>query len=494
MASWIQIRALEEVSSKGLDHYIAWVLTKSDFLYFLDSPIHFWARINQRATPKPLSMFEQHLFEQGMQAEQLAKKFVEDVVLGRYEDAEILWQPSFTTDQLESRADAIIFDRTHNVYDVYEIKSSTSVKKEHKFDLGFQAIVYEENIEVRDYFLIHLNKEFVRKGEINIEALFLTSHMNTPVREGKRDVKNLIEQALLLADLRDPKDLETCLKPSDCVCEDICHPDLQAGSIFEINGLRKNKKLELIDMGVATIIEVPEDFALPAGQSKQVRAAKEGQPIIEAGEIQEELASLEYPLFFLDYEAFNPAIPYFDGYRPYQYIPFQYSLHIIEANGSKTEQIEYLDLDQGDPGERLAQHLLEHMQDSGSIIVWNKSFEMGRHKEMAALYANYREKLLGLNERIYDLMNIFRKGLYAHPEFKGKYSIKKILPVLVPDLSYESLNIPSGDETMMIWNDIHLGKLAKEKIEGTRIDMLEYCKLDTLAMLRIWEHLRTLAQ
>jgi len=247
-----------------------------------------------------------------------------------------------------------------------------------------------------------------------------------------------------------------------------------------------------MDLGISKILAVPEDYALPSGQAKQVQAAKLGRPIIDIGEIQKEISSLEFPLYFLDYEAFNPAIPYFDGYKPYQYIPFQYSLHIVERDGSKTVQTEYLDLDQGDPGKRLAKQLLENIGMSGAIIVWNKSFEMSRHKEMAAMYPNYREQLLELNERIYDLMNIFRKGLYAHPEFKGKYSIKKILPVLIPELSYESLNIPSGEETMMIWNDIYLGKLAKEKTKGSRIDMLEYCKLDTLAMVRIWECLRLL--
>lgn len=474
--------------------YTLRVLTKSNFLSFLDSPIHFWAQRNNQAVHIPLSMFEQHLFEQGKEAEILAKRYMYEVVAPKYEDAEILWQPKYKTKQLEAIADAVIYDRRNDVYDVYEIKSSTRVKPEHAYDLTFQAIVAAESINIRNVNLVHLNRDYVRQGEININELFVVVNLNDEVGLRTDEVQIQIQNALAIAELPNPTNLETCLVPRDCPCKSICHPNLRGGSIFEINGLRKKKKIELLAMNVDTIAEVPADFALPPGQLRQVQAAQSGDVLIEIEAIREELSALEYPLYFVDYEAFNPAIPYFDGYRPYQYIPFQYSLHIIEENGSKTEQIEYLDLDAGDPAERLANHLLEHIGESGSLIVWNKSFEMGRHREMAQMYAELRDQLLALNERVYDLMQLFRKGHYAHPDFKGKYSIKKVLPVLAPGLSYESLRIPNGAETMLIWNDIHLGKYPKERIEGTTVDMLEYCKLDTLAMVRIWEHLNEIIE
>ncbi len=353
------------------------MLTKSDFLLFLDSPIHYWARINNRATPKPLSLFDQHLFEQGKEAERLAKRYIYEVVAPSYADAEVLWQPTYKANELESRADAVIYDHKDDVYDVYEIKSSTSVKKEHEFDVTFQSIAYEANIKVRNIFLVYLNGEFIKNGEINIAELFSTINMNEQVAERRDEVAIAIQEALAVAGLKAPDSLEACLNPSDCICVDICHPDLQSGSIFEINGLRKNKKQELLKMGVSTILDVPEDYVLPTGQLKQVQVAKVGKPIIETEEIQKEISSLEFPLYFVDYEAFNPAIPYFDGYKPYQYIPFQYSLHIVDKQGEETTHFEYLDADQGDPGERLAQQLLENIGESGSIIVWNKSFEMG---------------------------------------------------------------------------------------------------------------------
>lgn len=470
------------------------MITKSDFLEFQKSPIHYWASINNLALTKPPSLFDQHLFEQGKEAERYAKRYIYEVVAPGYAEADVLWQQTYSTAELESRADAVIYDRKNNVYDIYEIKSSTGVDKENEIDVTFQSIVYEDKITVRDIFIVHVNKDYERKGEINIEELFSTINMNEHVKERRDEASRAIRNAISVAKLTNPESLEPCLKPIDCVCPDICHPDIQPGSIFDINGLRKNKKQELINMGVSTILEIPEDYVLPAGQLKQVHAAKLGKPVIEKKEIFEDVSSLEFPLYFVDYEAFNPAIPYFDGYGPYQFIPFQYSLHVVESIGDEAVHVEYLDLDEADPGARLAKHLLENIGETGSIIVWNKTFEMGRNKEMAVRYPYYQEKLLALNERIYDLMVVFRKGYYAHPDFLGKYSIKKVLPVLVPDLTYESLEISSGDESMMIWNKIHLGEYPGAKIDQTILDMLEYCKLDTLAMVRIWEHLCNIVQ
>ncbi|MEJ2606697.1 MAG: DUF2779 domain-containing protein [Anaerolineales bacterium] len=224
-------------------------------------------------------------------------------------------------------------------------------------------------------------------------------------------------------------------------------------------------------------------------QTLHMLAVKQGKPLIDIAAIKDELDRLQYPLYFLDYETYNPAVPLFDGYKPYQPIVFQYSLHVIAEPGSVPEHFECLITEQGDPGNKVVQHLIQHMGRSGSVVVWNKTFEAGRNKEMAQMYPEYGDFLLGVNDRMYDLMDPFSKGYYVHPDFRGSASIKNVLPVLVDDgaLNYDDLPISRGDDAMLAWADIMTGRIPGEKISETRENLLRYCELDTLAMVRIWE-------
>jgi hypothetical protein len=192
---------------------------------------------------------------------------------------------------------------------------------------------------------------------------------------------------------------------------------------------------------------------------------------------------LEYPLYFLDYETFNPAIPFFDGYSPFDHITFQYSLHVLDKENS-LEHFEYLHTEKTDPIPHLLDSLKEHIKDDGSIVVWNKGFEGGRNKHMGKLYPEYEDFCKDMNDRLFDLMDVFKENLYDDPKFKGSYSIKSVLPVLVPELGYEDLDIRNGAMAMASWYDF---VFKGEKDDRVIDDLLKYCKLDTLAMVRVWE-------
>lgn len=216
---------------------------------------------------------------------------------------------------------------------------------------------------------------------------------------------------------------------------------------------------------------------------------KSGEPLINKGQITRELQNLEYPLSFLDYETYGAAVPLFDGYEPHKHIVFQYSLHVLDAPDSEPRHLEYLIIDNEDPSPALLDQLVMHLPDQGSVIVWNKSFEMTKNREMAERYPEYREFIEDLNARVYDLMEIFSKGLYIHPDFHGSASIKKVLPVIVPDLEqgYSGLQISNGEGAMLAWYEIISGVIPNIDIEQIRQDLLAYCKLDTLAMVKIYE-------
>jgi hypothetical protein len=238
---------------------------------------------------------------------------------------------------------------------------------------------------------------------------------------------------------------------------------------------------------------VPDDFELTENQKNQVLAAKLGQPIIHDGEIKNELAKLKFPLYFLDYETISTAIPMFDGTKPYQQVCFQYSLHVLNKPEDGEEEMihrEFLAKEEdGNPVPKLLKQLAEDIGPTGNVIVWNQSFEMSRNKEMGEMYPEYKKFLLDVNERVYDLMEIFSKQLHVHPEFLGKTSIKYVLPVLVPELSYKNLEIQNGGMACLRWYEMVAKEMPKEDAEAIYKNLLIYCGLDTLALYKIYEHL-----
>jgi hypothetical protein len=236
------------------------------------------------------------------------------------------------------------------------------------------------------------------------------------------------------------------------------------------------------------IWDIPEDFKLTQNQKTQVELEKSQKPEIKIENIKQTLEELEYPLIFLDYETYVSAIPKVEGFSPHQHIPFQVSIHVLH---SKTDlnHYEYLADNIEKAPLQLIEFLHDTIPDSGTLISWHASFENTRNKQIAEIYPEYSQFLLDLNSRTFDLESIFKDD-YRHPGFKGKTSIKKVLPVLCPEFSYKNLDIQSGTEAMENWRktifDEELEESERAQIQKA---LLAYCELDTLAMVKIFKHL-----
>ncbi len=466
------------------------MITKTDFLDFLSTPMHLWASKHGQIEKAP-SPIEQHRMEQGQEIEGLAREYIQ-VYLLQVTDAELAHEKTFFDGNFQARVDTAAYYPAEEVIDIYEIKSSSSVKKDDKYDVAFQRVVCEASETVRDVFIVHLNREYTRQGELELTKLFVVMKMNDNIEELREEVLVAREEAWQVASLDTFEGIQTCVKPDDCPCLTVCHGELPEHSIYDIPRLNQNKKRGLRADGILAIQDIPDGYPLSAYQSQIVEIIKRGEPFSDIPAIIKELAKLEYPLNFLDYETYNPGIPFFDGYRPYQHVVFQYSLHIVENPDSELKHHEVLFTDECDPGIRLVEHLSERIADTGSVIVWHKTFEMGRNKEMAEQYSEYKDFLLDVNERIYDLKEIFSKGFYIHPDFHGSASIKNVLPVMVPefDQNYTALPISSGDEAMLAWAKIMSGNIPQEQRPKIQQELRSYCELDTLAMVKIWQALR----
>jgi len=466
------------------------MITKTDFLDFLGTPMHLWASKHDQIEKAP-TLFDQHLMKQGKKIEELAREFIQEHLL-QGTNVEIEHEKTFIDGNFQARVDTVACYPDENLIDIYEIKSSSSVDKKDRYDGAFQRVVCEASVTVRDVYIVHLNKGYIRQGELELAELFIADNINEDIEDIRDEVIAAREEAHKISLLDTPDQILACVKPDECPCPTLCHGELPDYPIYDIPRLNHNKALRLREGGILAIKDIPAGYPLSDFQSRCVEVVKNGAPVSDIPAIRNELNKMEYPLNFLDYETYNPGTPFFDGYKPYQHVVFQYSLHIVENPESEMEHHEVLFTDEGDPGIRLVKHLSERIAETGSVIVWHKPFEMGRNKEMAEQYPEHRDFLLNVNARIYDLKEIFSKGLYIHPDFHGSASIKNVLPVLVPefDQNYAELHISQGEEAMLAWAEIMIGNIPEDQVPKLRQELLAYCELDTLAMVKIWEALQ----
>jgi hypothetical protein len=486
-------------------------LSKSDYLKYRVCPSFFWLWKNKPELVPEDSPAEvrENKFEQGNKIELIARElFPNGVLVQDYntqavsnterivaDSSSVIFQATvITEDGLLAMADVI--ERNGDSWILYEVKSSSKVKPEHIPDMAFQKLAFENaGYSINATKVIHLNKEYVRHGEsIDAKSFFITEDVTEKVTTLLPEVRDQIALAL---DKMSQSD-----EPTVCPCRSLSrgrhcptfihfNSDIPEYSVYDVSRMQGKKLAELVDSDIFSIKDIPDDFALTANQQAQVDIEKRGAPHIDREAIQRSLSELEFPLYFLDYESVNPAIPLVDGVHPHQQMVFQYSLHILDTPDSELRHTEHLSREASSSAlEALAAQMRQDIGDTGSIIVWNKVFERDRNKEFAELFPQYTEFYESLNARIYDLMDIFAKNYYVHPGFLGKCSIKNVLPVLVPELSYKELAIGKGDIASVRWYEIATNENS-DGAEQVFSDLLAYCKLDTLAMVKIYKCLLT---
>jgi len=454
------------------------MLTKSDFLVFIDSPLHLWAKVNNRYK-QIFTEYDKHLTKQGYEVENLAREYAK-----KYLGKEPQFQKEYKTEKLLSKADIVVESS------IYEVKSTTKIEKEHEYDLLFQYYVSSQVNNIEKIYIVYLNKEYTKRGNIDLKDLFIVEDMTDFVKENLHTVEGLIEEALLVQELNNPNGLKECYKPKDCPCIELCHPNLPEYSIYDIAMANEKTKEKLKENGILDIREVPSDFKLSTKQRKQIDVAKKGSIYANKQMIENDLNKLCYPIHFLDYETYSWAIPRYENHKVYQNVVFQYSLHILNDDKSIIHR-EFISTSKQDPIRDILINLKKDIEGKGSILVWNKSFEVGCNKEMTRIYPEEESFLEYMNDRIYDLGDIFSKQMYIDPKFKGSWSIKNILPVLVSSLSYKDIDIQNGTQAMVGWEMIVYGKISEQEKNTIYNSLLKYCKLDTLAMYEIYKYLVT---
>lgn len=496
------------------------LISKSAFLDYLTCPKDAWLRIHQPDLKEfKLSEAQQNIYQSGNEVEEYAKRLnvfsgmVEIKAHGSEAQKEIdalmakkvpaIYQPTFIADGFIIRCDVLKWDASSGQWDLYEIKASSKRKdtgeRDHLSDAAFQAIVLERyGVKLGRIFIVHLNDEYIRNGKIDTEALFIQSDSSPKVVARKATVAQEMEDAKkYLNQEKEPKegcDCIYCGRSSHCATFPRSHPEIPEYSIHDLSfiGVSKNKLRRLIEQGIYHLHEIQDASDFTDRQQNQIETHKTNKEIIVIDEITNILNGYAYPLYFLDYETFAPAVPVYNGYSPYQRIPIQLSLHYIDKKGGSLQHVDYVHEENSDPSSPVAKLLNDSIDPSGTVLAWNVGFERSVTNELASRVPAHENALRRICGQMQDLMDVFSKQHYVHKDFRGSAGIESVMNVLLPKMSYDHLPYTGQDVGFAWWNGIVAPGVPSTERSKKLHFIREYCKQDTFVMVEIWRILNTI--
>lgn len=494
-------------------------LSKSKYTTYCQCPKALWLRI-YKPEEQIIDPSVQARFEAGSEVGELAKRLFgefEDVttyvpmddgsqcldlkaMIAKTQDClnrnvENIAEAAFSYDGCYCAVD--ILHKTENGYAIYEVKSSTDLSHLEVYaqDVAYQKYVLTNcGINVTGTYLVNINNEYVLDGELNVKEFFNISDISEAVADEYLKVPTRIAQAKQMLEGGEPeRDFgEYCHKPYGCTFWEYCSRDIiPHPSVFDLYRMSFKKALEHMNEGRLTLENMREE-KLTDTQQLQLECTLGDKTYINKDGIKEFLTQLSYPLYFLDFETEQTVIPKYQGTHPYQQVTFQYSLHYIEQEGGELKHTEFLGDGVTDPRRALAEQLCHDIPMNVCTTAYNKAFECTRLKELAEAYPDLAPHLNNIKEHIVDLLDPFRAGYYYKPAMNGSFSIKKVLPALFPDdpqLDYHNLagGVQNGGEAMSIYPK--MATMTPQEREHTRQALLDYCSLDTFAMVKVWEKL-----
>jgi hypothetical protein len=442
-------------------------------------------KLAQQLFPKGIDASPKSQFEYA-KAVLFTKKLIE-------EKQKVIYEASFNYSDVLAVADILANDKSG--LKVYEVKSSTSISETYIRDAALQYWVISNcGYKIKDFSITYINNQYVRKGTLDLNELFITESVLKLILSLQKWVEaNVNRFKKVLSKKVIPKiDIgEHCYDPYTCGFYEYCRKHIPENSIFDLSGIHLNKKYDLYRNGIIKLEDIPGDAKLSKNAKLQLDVYKSKKDLIDKKAIKEFLSDLNYPLYFMDFETFQPAVPIFDNSKPYMQIPFQYSLHYKKNKKGFVEHYEFLAETGNDPRIKFIENLLRDTKNEGDILTYNKSFEILRLKEIAEAFPRYKKEIEERINRVKDLMLPFQKKYYYTYKMRGSYSIKYVLPALIPELSYKELEINEGGLASIAFESLYY-ETDLMKIADTRTNLLEYCKLDTFAMVKLLETLESL--
>ena len=402
--------------------------------------------------------------------------------------APVIYEASFLEDGLFVSVD--ILERRPGGYALVEVKATVEAEEHHIPDVAVQLHVLQRaGLTVKRVEIMHLNRECRHP---DLSNLFIRENVTARARKAARSAPSLIRKfaQVLAAKLPDVETGDHCGDPYPCPFMDRCWPLLPPHHVSSLYRITSKALAQLIDDGFETLHDLPEEYAAKGTAKRQIESVRGNKVVVESG-LSQALSAVRGPIAFLDFETVAPAIPSWPGCSPYTMVPVQLSCHLQTATG--TEHHAWLAEGSEDPRPAFAQALIKACEGAETILAYNAPFEKARIAEVMKAFPKYKLELSGIHARIQDLLPIVRNHVY-HPDFNGSFSIKSVLPALVPDLGYDDLDIRDGGAASAALESVLFGtELAAEQQNILRKQLLAYCERDTWAMVRVYERLTALA-
>jgi hypothetical protein len=481
------------------------LLSKSRYLYGLQCPKFLWMAVHEKDKLPKVDEVLQHRFDQGHLVGKLAQQVFPNGIYVEEEDfnenlqkskellakRKPLFEAAFKNTRIYSRADVLV-PVNDNEWDIVEVKSGTAPKDINIHDLAFQKHCYkEEGLSIRKCFLMHINSKYVRNGKINPSELFQQTDVDSLVNEASKGIQENIKLLLGVMDNKEPpkeKVCGNCTGPKNCAWPEGFWSFLPNNNVFCL--YRGGKKgIELYGEGILSIKDIPTGFNLSANQQIQKKCEETGEPYIEVKKIKSFIEDLEFSLYFLDFETYSIAVPLHEGMSPYQQVPFQFSLHVLNSMNSKPEHHSFLAESLEDPRPAFLKALNKVIGKKGNVIVYNAPFENRILNELSRDFPKETGWISDVQDRFVDLLIPFRKFYYYHPKQEGSASIKKVLPA-VTGKSYSDLEVAGGESANVQFLYMAHGgtdgkKPSDEEIKKIRKNLKKYCEQDTMGMVDI---------
>jgi len=411
-------------------------------------------------------------------------------------DVPAIFEGTFEHNGVLVRVD-VLHRRKDGRWRLIEIKSTADVRDHHLDDVAIQhRVVTRTGVDLAASCLAHVNREYVYEGgAINVHRFFRIRNLTRQVERLQAELTVQLRSEFRVLAMTEAPNIPAgrqCSDPFTCEFFDHCNPPIPDDHILRLPRIHASTVAKLVALGVQSIRDIPENYPLTDRLRRACASVQMGKPWY-GPEIGEELRKLKYPLYFADFETLYPAIPRFAGMRPYDQIPFQWSVHVQRQPGAAPEHIEFLATDTSDPRPAFISALCNTLGDRGSIVVYHQQFESQRLSDLASWLPEFSARITKIQHRLWDLLPIVRNHVY-HPAFGGSYSLKSVLPALVPEMTYEGMEVADGQAAGLAWESLIGGVCGEAERQRKRKALLDYCGQDTLGMVRLVEELQHVSE
>lgn len=485
-------------------------ISKSQYVKGLQCPKALWLYRHRKDLAPEITPEKQALFNTGHKTGELAMQYFGEgiEVTNEYWDIkgaiettqklikdglDIIYEATamHPVDGGYSRIDILKRVEGSDEWDLIEVKSSTSVKDYHLDDMAFQYhVFYGAGYKIRKCFMMLIDNSYIRNGDINPTQLLRLEEITAHVLSKQDQVDAVAGQLGYILERKAEPNVTIgarCFKPFECDYKDHCWAHVPEYSVYNV--FQKPKAEEIAKRHGVALEKLPDHVRLGGTKALDVESYLNGTTVIDAASIASFLRGVEYPLYFLDYETLQTAIPLFDGTRPFQQIPFQFSVHVQDSPSAELVHDEYLHKERTDPRRAFAERLIELCGHEGTVLIYNKAFEIARNNELAKDFPDLAADIQAINARVLDLLVPFKKRWLYHPNQNSSASIKAVLPTFT-DLDYKDMKISHGGEAMLQYGNFMKGLIEAADLEELWQNLIAYCKQDTYGMVLLLDVLR----